>query len=83
MCVLGRSFGIRRLTKLGLNVVLVRDLTDAMYAPRDEPYVSHQRGTELVIEHIEQHWCPSIEAIDLTRLAGEATQLTQARANAR
>ena len=83
MCVLGRSFGIRQLTKLGMNVVLVRDLTDAMYDPRDEPYVSHQRGTELVIEHIERHWCPSVEAIDLTRLAGEATHMTQARANAR
>lgn len=72
MCVLGRSFGIRQLTKLGMNVVLVRDLTDAMYDPRDEPFVDHQRGTELVIEHIEEHWCPSVEAADLTRLAAGA-----------
>ena len=67
MCVLGRSFGIRQLTKLGFDVVLVRDLTDAMYDPRDEPQVSHEEGTQLVIEHIERHWAPSIISEDLTR----------------
>lgn len=67
MCVLGRSFGIRQLTRLGFNVVLVRDLTDAMYDPRQPPHVSHARGTELVIEHIERHWCPSILGADLTK----------------
>ncbi|MCA9040594.1 MAG: cysteine hydrolase family protein [Planctomycetaceae bacterium] len=66
MCVLGRPFGIRQLTRMGFNVALARDLTDAMYDPRQPPYVSHVRGTELVIEHIEQYWCPSIEGIDLT-----------------
>jgi nicotinamidase-related amidase len=65
MCVLGRSFGIRQQVRLGMNVVLVRDLTDAMYDPRQPPYVSHARGTELVIEHIERHWCPSIRSADL------------------
>jgi nicotinamidase-related amidase len=71
MCVLGRSFGIRQLVKLGFNVVLVRDLTDAMYDPRQPPYVSHARGTELVIEHIERYWCPSILGADLTRAVAE------------
>jgi len=68
MCVLGRSFGIRQLTRLGMNVVLVRDLTDAMYDPRQPPYVSHARGTELVVEHIEKYWCPSILSRDLTSI---------------
>ncbi|MBI3467867.1 MAG: isochorismatase family protein [Planctomycetes bacterium] len=68
MCVLGRPFGIRQMVRLGRNVVLVRDLTDAMYDPRQPPYVSHARGTEMVIEHIEQHWCPSIESVDLTKV---------------
>ena len=72
MCVLGRPFGIRQLIKLGFNVVLARDLTDAMYDPRDYPYVSHTRGTELVIEHIETHWCPSIPDEDLTRIIGSS-----------
>ncbi len=66
MCILGRSFGIRQMTRLGMNVVLVRDLTDAMYDPRQAPYVSHARGTELVVEHIEKYWCPSILGRDLT-----------------
>ena len=66
LCVLGRPFGIRQQVRLGKNVVLARDLTDAMYDPRDPPYVSHERGTELVIEHIERYWCPSIVGNDLT-----------------
>lgn len=67
MCVLGRPFGIRANVKLGRNVVLVRDLTDAMYDPRQPPHVSHARGTEMVIEHIEKYWCPTILAEDLTK----------------
>lgn len=65
MCILGRPFGIRAMVKLGRNVVLVRDLTDAMYDPRQPPHVSHARGTEMVIEHIEKYWCPTILAEDL------------------
>jgi nicotinamidase-related amidase len=59
MCVLGRSFGIRQMTRLGLNAVLVRDLTDTMYNPRMKPFVPHDKGTELVIAHVERHWCPT------------------------
>lgn len=66
MCVLGRPFGIRQMTRLGFNVALARDLTDCMYDPREKPYVSHTRGTELVIEHIEKYWCPSFTGKDLT-----------------
>jgi nicotinamidase-related amidase len=69
MCVLGRPFGIRQMVRLGKNVVLARDLTDAMYDPRQPPFVSHTRGTEMVIEHIEKYWCPSIVGADLTRVA--------------
>jgi nicotinamidase-related amidase len=68
MCVLGRSFGIRQMSNLGFNVALARDLTDAMYDPREYPYVSHTRGTELVIEHIEKYWCPSFVGQDLVRV---------------
>ena len=61
MCVLGRPFGIRQMVRARARTSsLARDLTDAMYDPRQPPYVSHTRGTELVIEHIEQYWCPSI-----------------------
>jgi nicotinamidase-related amidase len=67
MCVLGRPFGIRQMTRWGVRCALVRDLTDAMYNPARPPYVSHERGTELVVEHIERYWCPSILSADLTR----------------
>ena len=60
MCVLNRSFGIRQLTKWGMHCILVRDLTDAMYNPASAPHVSHSAGTELVIEHIERFWSPSV-----------------------
>ncbi|HOD83171.1 MAG: Isochorismatase family protein [Planctomycetes bacterium ADurb.Bin126] len=60
MCVLGRPFGIRQLVTQGLEVALVRDMTDTMYNSRMPPRVSHFRGTDLVIEHIERYWCPSV-----------------------
>ena len=68
ICILNRSFGIRQMTRLGFQVVLARDLTDAMYDPRKRPFVSHARGTELVVEHIEAKWCLSISSDDLTRV---------------
>ena len=64
MCVLGRPFGIRQLTYLGFNVALMRDMTDSLYNPAMEPQVSHYRGTELVVEHIEKYWCPTITSCD-------------------
>jgi nicotinamidase-related amidase len=68
ICILNRGFGARQMTRLGFEVVLARDLTDSMYDPRTRPFVSHARGTELVIEHIETMWCPSILSADLTRV---------------
>jgi nicotinamidase-related amidase/type 1 glutamine amidotransferase len=65
MCVLGRPFAIRQLTQQGLNVVLMRDLTDTMYNPAKAPFVSHFTGTDLVVEHIEKHWCPTVTSGDL------------------
>ncbi|MGA2497791.1 MAG: ThuA domain-containing protein [Tepidisphaeraceae bacterium] len=65
MCILGRSFGIRRLVSCGFNVVLVRDLTDTMYNHRAAPFVPHDRGTDLVIEHVEKNWCPTILSTDI------------------
>jgi nicotinamidase-related amidase len=68
ICILNRGFGIRQMTRLGFQVVLVRDLTDSMYDPRERPFVSHARGTELVIEHIELEWCPTILSEDLIQV---------------
>jgi nicotinamidase-related amidase len=60
MCVLGRPFAIRQLVAQGKNVILVRDLTDTMYNPAQRPFVSHFAGTELMVQHVERYWCPTI-----------------------
>jgi nicotinamidase-related amidase len=60
MCVLGRPFGIRQMVGQRKSVVFMRDLVDSMYNHRKAPQVSHFRGTELMVEHIERHWCPSV-----------------------
>lgn len=75
MCVLGRPFGIRQLVRQGLNVVLMRDMTDSMYNPKMRPQVSHIRGTELIVEHIEKYWCPTVTSSDL--LGGPAFRFSE------
>jgi len=69
MCVLGRPFSIRQMKYQGQDVMLMRDLTDTMYNSRMKPFVSHFTGTDLVIEHIEKYWCPTITSADF--LAGK------------
>jgi nicotinamidase-related amidase len=68
MCILNRTFGIRQMTRWGVHCVLIRDLTDAMYNPARSPHVSHSRGTELVVEHIEKYWAPTVTSDDLMRV---------------
>ena len=65
MCVLNRTFAIKQMVKWGKSVYLVRDLTDAMYNPKMKPFVTHGRGTEMIVEFIEQNWCPTIESKSL------------------
>jgi len=60
MCVLGRPFGLRQLASHGKNVCLIRDLTDTMYNPLSWPYINHFSGTDLVIDHVERHVCPTV-----------------------
>ncbi len=67
MCVLNRPFAIKAMVRRGMDVVLVRDLTDTMYNPARPPYVSHKEGTRLVIEYIEKFWCPTIASEDLLK----------------
>lgn len=66
MCVLGRPFAIRQQVGLGKKVALIRDLTDTMYNPERPPGVNHFAGTDLVIEHVEKYWCPTIMSSDIT-----------------
>ena len=65
MCVLHRTFAIKQMIRWGKSVALIRDLTDAMYNPAQSPYVSHDAGTQLVIEFIEKFWCPTVLSDDL------------------
>ncbi len=72
ICILNRSFGIRQLSQWGLRCVLVRDLTDVMYDSASPPYVSHEAGTELVIEYIEKYLAPTVTSIQmLSALSGQ------------
>jgi len=64
MCVLGRPFTIRQMAAQGINIALMRDLTDTMYNPEKAPYVSHFTGTDLVVGHIETYWCPTLLSTD-------------------
>ncbi|WP_155907143.1 cysteine hydrolase family protein [Lunatimonas lonarensis] len=66
MCILGRPFAIRQLANLGKNVVLMRDMTDSMYNPERHPYVSHFEGTDLVVDHVEKFWGPTMLSTDIT-----------------
>ncbi len=76
MCVLGRPFAIRQLVAQGKRVLLMRDLTDTMYNPARAPFVSHFAGTQLMIEHVEKYWCPTITSAAL--LGGEPFQFQAA-----
>ena len=67
MCILNRTFAIKQMTKWGMRCILLRDLTDAMYSPQDAPHVSHQQGTELVVEYIEKYWSPTALSDELSR----------------
>jgi len=65
MCVLGRPFGLRQMARNGKNVVLMRDMTDTMYNPKQWPYVSHFTGNDLIVSHIERYICPTITSDQL------------------
>jgi nicotinamidase-related amidase len=65
MCILHRSFSIKQMVRWGIEIALVRDLTDAMYNPAKAPYVSHDDGTRLVVEYIEKFWCPTVSSAEL------------------
>ena len=78
MCVAGRPFGLRQLAKNGKHVVLLRDLTDSMYNPQCWPFVSHVRGTELFVQHVEKRICPTITSDQI--LGGKPFEFSAATA---
>lgn len=66
MCIIGRSFGLRAMKRMGMNIVLMRDMTDLMYNHKMSPYVNHFSGLDLIVEYIETYVCPSIVSTDFT-----------------
>ena len=59
MCVLNRTFAIKRMTSLGIRCILVRDLTDAMYNPAGsaecQPRRRHATGDRIHREILEPY----------------------------
>ncbi len=78
MCVSGRPFGLRQMAKNGKHVVLMRDLTDTMYNPARWPFVSHARGTELFVAHVEKRICPTITSDQI--IGGKSFEFSDATA---
>lgn len=73
MCVINREFAMIEMRRLGLNTMLVRDLTLAMtydrYNPiskRLDPNWTPAVGTKYAVQYIEQYIGPSITADQLT-----------------
>lgn len=70
VCLLGKSIGLRNLTRAGLQCILARDLTDAH--GRYDPTTGYtpDRMTAEVVEHFEKHLAPTINFADELRRAG-------------
>jgi hypothetical protein len=52
--------------KYGMQVALMRDLTDVMYDARQAPFVNHFNGLGLMVEYIEKYIAPTVSSTDLT-----------------
>lgn len=66
MCIINRPFALRNMVSLGMNTVVMRDLTDTMYDSKEEPHVSHFTGNSLMTEYIESYIAPSVVSTDFT-----------------
>jgi len=66
MCIINRPFALRNMVRLGMNAVVMRDLTDAMYDSKEWPKVSHFTGNSLMTEYIETYIAPSILSTSFT-----------------
>ena len=71
MCVPSRECGMY-MARYGLEVVLLRDLTEAFTTNKTEDYTPDM-GTRVSVDHIETYWGPSIHSSQL--LAGRTDAL--------
>lgn len=79
LCVINREFGMIQMRRLGLQSILVRDLTGAMtyvgYDPdtrRVDPAITSAVGTAKAVEYVEAHVGPSIDSAQLFAAMAEA-----------
>lgn len=69
-CLLDRSFGIKQMRKWEVCCVLLRDLTDIMYNPARRPFVERGKAMEIVVDYIEEYWCPTTTSEQLLAALG-------------
>jgi len=48
------------MVRLGINVMLMRDVTDSFHNGKTPPNINHFRGTDLIVEWYEKYWCLTI-----------------------
>jgi len=81
MCVINREFGMIQMRRLGLQTVIVRDLTNAMtfygYNPdtkKLDPNITPAVGTAKAVEYIEEKIGPSVEGRQIMEAAMESAK---------
>jgi nicotinamidase-related amidase len=67
MSIVERSFGVRAMKRMGMNVVLMRDMTYLMYNhPPKASFVDRCSGRDPMMEYIEIYVCPTTVSSDFT-----------------
>ena len=54
MCVMEREWGMQNAARMGLDTVILRELTETAFSPYDSPYVSKEDSTALMVAYIEK-----------------------------
>jgi nicotinamidase-related amidase len=67
-CIMYRPFGIKNMVAWGLKPILIRDLTEPDYNYTKHQNTDWKEATEIVVEWIEKHYCPTISSKDLLSL---------------
>ena len=70
VCLLGKSIGLRNLSRAGFQCILARDLTDAHAKYDPAAGVTPETFTADVVAHFEKHLAPTINFADALRRAG-------------
>lgn len=70
VCLLGKSIGLRNLTRAGLQCILARDLTDAHARYDPMAGVTPDSFTAEVVAHFERHLAPTLDFVEELRRAG-------------